>query len=54
MRCRLDVPGAVNVTLNELEKHLLDFDRDKEVIPTVVDLTVCWLLTLSRDCVAKA
>jgi hypothetical protein len=32
MRCRLDVPGAVNVTLNELEKHLRDFDRDKEVI----------------------
>jgi rhodanese-related sulfurtransferase/predicted transcriptional regulator len=26
------VPGAVNVPLNELEKHLRDFDRDKEVI----------------------
>ncbi len=26
------VPGAVNVPLNELEKHLRDFDRDQEVI----------------------
>ena len=26
------VPGAVNVPLNELEKHLREFDREKEVI----------------------
>lgn len=26
------VPGAVNVPLDELERHLRDFDRDKEVI----------------------
>lgn len=26
------VPGAVNVPLSELEKHLRDFDRDNEVI----------------------